>query len=71
MDGHQLTAKTALPHSVRRAVKCTTKVSQAVSLIYGHIHSLWPTEGSAGEHVGYVVRFRHQVLRQQKYNMRQ
>ena len=26
--------------------------------------------GFAGEHVGYVVRFRHLVLRQQKYNMR-
>ena len=42
MDGHQLIAKTGL---ARRAVKCTTKVSQAVPLIYGHIHSLRPTRG--------------------------
>jgi len=56
MDGHQLIAKTAL---ARRAVKCTTTVSQAVPLIYGHIHSLRRTlaVGALQENM-YVVRFR-------------
>ena len=56
-----------------RAVKCTTnKVSHAVPLIYGYIHSLpvRPIQGVLQENM-YVVRFRHLVLRQQKYNMRQ
>ena len=56
MDGHQLIAKTAL---ARRAVKCTTKVFQAVPLIYGHIHSLRPPGGGALQENMYVVRFRH------------
>ena len=42
----------ALTRGVRRAVKCTTEVSQAVPLIYRHIHSLRPTRAFAGEHAG-------------------